>query len=65
MFKIVYRNCAGIDIHKKTIIAIARLLFISIYHILNNGEVFGYERFDNLFNRNLKSPQKVKIRLKK
>ena len=46
--------------HKKAIIAIARLLLTSIYHILNTGEVFDYERFDKLLNRNFKSQQKAK-----
>ena len=46
--------------HKKAIIAIARLLLTSIYHILNTGEGFDYERFDTLLNRNFKSQQKVK-----
>ncbi len=36
--------------HKKAIIAIARLLLTSIYHILNTGEVFDYERFDKILN---------------
>ncbi len=46
--------------HKKAIIAIARLLLTSIYHILNTGEVFDYDRFDKLLNRNFKTQQKVK-----
>lgn len=46
--------------HKKSIIAIARLLLTSVYHILNTGEGFNYERFDILLNRNFKSQQKVK-----
>ena len=36
--------------HKKAIIAITRLLLTSIYHILNTGEVFDYNRFENLLN---------------
>lgn len=39
--------------HKKAIIAIARLLLVSAYHVLNNGEVFDNNRFDNLLNRNI------------
>ena len=45
--------------HKKAIIAIARLLLTSIYHILLNGEVFDYDRFENLLNRNFKSHNKI------
>lgn len=41
--------------HKKAIIAIARLLLTSIYHILLTGEVFDYQRFENLMNKNFKS----------
>ena len=40
--------------HNKAIIAIARLLLTSIYHILLNGEVFDYKRFENLMNKNFK-----------
>lgn len=40
--------------HKKAIIAIARLLLTSIYHILLTGEVFDYQRFENLMDRNFK-----------
>ena len=46
--------------HKKAIIAIARLLLTSIYHILLNGEIFDYERFDTLLNRNFKSNKQIK-----
>ena len=46
--------------HKKAIIAIARLLLTSIYHILNTGEAFDYERFDKILNRNFKSQHKAK-----
>ena len=45
--------------HKKAIIAIARLLLTSIYHILLTGEVFDYDRFENLLNRNFKSHNKI------
>ena len=45
--------------HKKAIIAIARLLLTSIYHILLTGEVFDYNRFENLFNHNFKSHNKI------
>ena len=45
--------------HKKAIIAIARLLLTSIYHILLTGEVFDYERFEKLMNRNFKSHNKI------
>ena len=44
--------------HKKAIIAIARLLLTSIYHILKNKEPFDYERFIKLQNRNFKSKKK-------
>ena len=46
--------------HKKAIIAIARLLLTSIYHILLTGERFDYERFDTLLNRNFKSNKQIK-----
>ena len=46
--------------HKKAIIAIARLLLTSIYHILLTGEAFEYERFDKLLNRNFKSNTQIK-----
>ena len=45
--------------HKKAIIAIARLLLTSIYHILLTGEVFDYERFEKLMNQNFKSHNKI------
>lgn len=45
--------------HKKAIIAIARLLLTSIYHILKTGEPFDYERFIKLQNRNYKSKRNV------
>lgn len=45
--------------HKKAIIAIARLLLTSIYHILQTGEVFDYERFEILMNRNFKFHNKI------
>lgn len=45
--------------HKKAIIAIARLLLTSIYHILLTGEVFDYKRFEELMNRNFKSHNKI------
>ena len=40
--------------HKKAIIAVARLLLTSIYHILLTGEVFDYKRFENLMDKNFK-----------
>ena len=46
--------------HKKAIIAIARLLLTCIYHILDEGEVFDYDRFDKALNRNFKSKNKIK-----
>ena len=46
--------------HKKAIIAIARLLLTCIYHILDEGEVFDYGRFDKALNRNFKSKNKIK-----
>ena len=45
--------------HNKVIIAIARLLLTSIYHILLNGEVFDYKRFENLMNKNFKSHKNI------
>lgn len=45
--------------HKKAIIAIARLLLTSIYHILLTGEVFDYQRFENLLDRNFKSHKNI------
>ena len=45
--------------HNKAIIAIARLLLTSIYHILLNGEVFDYKRFENLMNKNFKSHKNI------
>ena len=40
--------------HKKAIIAIARLLLTSIYHILLTGKVFDYKRLENLMDKNFK-----------
>ena len=45
--------------HKKAIIAIARLLLTSIYHILLTGEVFDYQRFEYLMNKNFKSQKNI------
>lgn len=45
--------------HKKAIIAIARLLLTSIYHILLSGEIFDYKRFENLMNKNFKSYKNI------
>lgn len=45
--------------HKKAIIAIARLLLTSIYHILKTGELFDYERFMKLQNHNYKSKRNI------
>ena len=44
--------------HKKAIIAIARLLLVSAYHILDTGEIFDNDRFDSLLNRNIKKHNK-------
>ena len=46
--------------HKKAIIAIARLLLTSIYHILLTGKIFDYGRFNTLLNRNFKSNKQIK-----
>ena len=46
--------------HKKAIIAIARLLLTSIYHILLTGEVFDYKRFEKLMIRNFNFHNKIK-----
>ena len=45
--------------HKKAIIAIARLLLTSAYHILLTGEVLDYQRFENLMDRNFKSHKNI------
>ena len=45
--------------HKKAIIAVARLLLTSIYHILLIGEVFDYKRFENLMDKNFKSHKNI------
>ena len=45
--------------HKKAIIAIARLLLTSIYHILLTCEVFDYKKFENLMNKNFKSHKNI------
>ena len=45
--------------HKKAIIAIARLLLTSIYHILLTGEEFDYQRFETLMGRNFKSHKNI------
>ena len=50
------KRCRG---HKKAIIAIARLLLTSIYHMLLTGEVFNYQRFENLMDRNFKSHKNI------
>ena len=45
--------------HKKAIIAIVRLLLTSIYHILLTGEVFDYQRFENLMDKDFKSHKNI------
>ena len=40
--------------HKKSIIAIARLLLTSVYFVLLNKTEFDYKRFDDLLNKNIK-----------
>ena len=45
--------------HKKAIIAIARLLLVSIYHILISATPFDYERFENLQNKNFNHNKKL------
>lgn len=45
--------------HKKAIIAIARLLLTCIYHILLTGEIFDYQRFENLMDKNFKSHKNI------
>lgn len=45
--------------HKKAIIAIARLLLTSIYHILLTGEIFDYQRFEILMDKNFKSHKNI------
>lgn len=44
--------------HKKAIIAIARLLLISAFHIIESKIPFDYERFDKLINKNIKKKHK-------
>lgn len=46
--------------HKKAIIAIARFLLKSAYHILSKNEPFALESFDNLLNKNYKSAKILK-----
>lgn len=46
--------------HKKAIIAIARLLLVSAYHILNKNEPFNLEHFDDLLKKNFKSNKILK-----
>ena len=46
--------------HKKAIIAIARLLLVSAYHIINKKEPFNLENFDNLLNKKFKSNKILK-----
>lgn len=36
--------------HKKAIIAIARMMLVAIYHILNTGEIFNPVDYDNITN---------------
>lgn len=45
--------------HKKAIIAIARLLLVSIYHILISATPFDYKRFENLQNKNFNHNKKL------
>ncbi len=45
--------------HKKAIIAIARLLLVSIYHILISDTPFDYKRFENLQNKNFNHNKKM------
>lgn len=44
--------------HKKAIIAIARLLLVCAYHILNDKVPFDLDRFDKLLERNIKKHNK-------
>ena len=44
--------------HKKTIIAIARLLIVSAFHILNDKVPFDSNRFDELLNKKIKKHNK-------
>ena len=44
--------------HKKAIIAIARLLLVSAYHVLKDKVSFDYDRFDCILNRNIKKHNK-------
>lgn len=45
------KKCRG---HKKAIIAIARLLIVSAFHILNDKVPFDNDRFDELLNKRIK-----------
>ena len=45
--------------HKKAIIAIARLLLTSIYHMLSNNIEFDFQRFEDNYNRNFTPKQKA------
>lgn len=46
--------------HKTAIIAIARILLITIYNLLSTGEIFDYDRINNLMNRNFKHKKSIK-----
>ena len=49
-FTIKYNRLKKRRGHKKAIIAIARMILVSIYHILNTGELFHPYDFDELSN---------------
>ena len=57
--KLRYKSIKRRRGHKKAIIAIARLLLVSIYHILISATSFDYERFENLQNKNFNHSKKL------
>lgn len=59
-FKMKYESLKRVRGHKIAIIAIARILLVTIYNMLKTGEVFDYERCDKLIERNFKPKKQVK-----
>ena len=54
-FKAKYESIKRRRGHKVAIIAIARILIITVYNMLSTGEVFDNDRMDKLLERNFKS----------
>lgn len=59
-FTLKYNNLKKRRGHKKAIIAIARMILVSIYHILSTGETFHPYDFDELMNPIFKEPSSSK-----